>query len=334
VIGWVDGRPIPRAHLDRRLADLRNGPLAGGLPVPGTSEDRQLARWLTQIILTEALCEATARALDLAPVEGPPLDRLAAVELGSINAAAYNGNPWVRALFQHVTAAVEIPPEWRPRTSPVPSARHAVRHRLFTDRRSAGQAAPDDLEPLGTVELDSLPAALAEAIRRQPYGTLVGPIRDALGWHLAVATPAPPPRAVPNPLVVATPPGNTTPLTPTTPSADTTPSDSADPTPSDVASSPGNVAAPSPGNTAWSAEPRPWGPEQGAAPSPDRRPSRPPEHTALTVPAPERPAHLLDAARRRAFARRLDELRAEKIKLVPGLEHPGDPRQPDNHHKH
>jgi [acyl-carrier-protein] S-malonyltransferase len=43
---------------------------------------------------------------------------------------------------------------------------------------------------------------------------------------------------------------------------------------------------------------------------------------------------LLDAARRRAFARWLDDMRAKKVELVPGLEHPGDPRQPDNHHKH
>ncbi|MFG1707210.1 hypothetical protein ACFLIM_28840 [Nonomuraea sp. M3C6] len=24
----------------------------------------------------------------------------------------------------------------------------------------------------------------------------------------------------------------------------------------------------------------------------------------------------------------------ERVQLVPGLEHPGDPRRPDNHHKH
>ncbi|MBF8187667.1 hypothetical protein ITP53_18375 [Nonomuraea sp. K274] len=43
---------------------------------------------------------------------------------------------------------------------------------------------------------------------------------------------------------------------------------------------------------------------------------------------------LIEAARRQAFARWLDEMRAMKVRLVPGLEHPGDPRQPDNHHKH
>jgi hypothetical protein len=44
--------------------------------------------------------------------------------------------------------------------------------------------------------------------------------------------------------------------------------------------------------------------------------------------------YLLEAAQRQAFARWLDDLRAKKVKLVPGFEHPGDPRQPDNHHKH
>ncbi|TMR04249.1 peptidyl-prolyl cis-trans isomerase [Nonomuraea turkmeniaca] len=268
VIGWIDDRPIPREHLDRRLADLRDGPLSAALPVPGGSEDRQLARWLTQVILTEALCETAARALGLAPVEGAPLDRVAAVELGSINAAAYNGNPWVRALFEHVTATTEIPSEWRTLPAQGNATRHIVRHRLFADRASAERAGPDDLDSLGAVELDSLPAALAEAIRHQPHGTLVGPIKDALGWHLAVTSPSHPSGAAPSPE-------------------------------QDTSRSPGSADSP--------------------------------RHHGPTARQADR---LLAAARRRAFARRLDELRAERIKLVPGLEHPGDPRQPDNHHKH
>ncbi|MDP4506502.1 DUF7158 domain-containing protein [Nonomuraea turcica] len=280
VIGWVGDRPIPREHLDRRLAGLRDGPLSAALPVPGSSEDRQLARWLTQVILTEALCEAAARGLGLAPVEGGPLDRVAAVELGSINAAAYNGSPWVRALFEHVTATAEIPSQWRARTSPQRSPRHVVHHRLFADRTSAEQAGPDDLEPLGAVSLDSLPAAIAGAIEHRPYGMLVGPVEDALGWHLATAVPA-----SPGPDQLA------------------------------VTSAHGQGGAPTP--------------EQGISPSPGS-PGPPRHHSASALPADR----LLEAARRRAFARRLDELRAEKVKLVPGLEHPGDPRQPDNHHKH
>ena len=45
-------------------------------------------------------------------------------------------------------------------------------------------------------------------------------------------------------------------------------------------------------------------------------------------------AHLHGAARRRRFRMWLDERRADLVWLAPGYEHPGDPRQPDNTHKH
>ena len=45
-------------------------------------------------------------------------------------------------------------------------------------------------------------------------------------------------------------------------------------------------------------------------------------------------AHLLASARRRRFRLWLDARRAELVALAPGYEHPGDPRQPDNTHKH
>ena len=44
--------------------------------------------------------------------------------------------------------------------------------------------------------------------------------------------------------------------------------------------------------------------------------------------------HLRGAARRRAFRRWLDARCAELVELAPGYEHPGDPRQPDNTHRH
>ncbi|MCF6389321.1 malonyl CoA-ACP transacylase [Mycobacterium sp. MBM] len=45
-------------------------------------------------------------------------------------------------------------------------------------------------------------------------------------------------------------------------------------------------------------------------------------------------AHLTAAARRRVFRRWLDARCAELVELAPGYEHPGDPRQPDNTHRH
>jgi [acyl-carrier-protein] S-malonyltransferase len=39
-------------------------------------------------------------------------------------------------------------------------------------------------------------------------------------------------------------------------------------------------------------------------------------------------------ARRRAFTTWLDLRAAEQVRLAPGYEHPGDPGQPDNTHRH
>lgn len=44
--------------------------------------------------------------------------------------------------------------------------------------------------------------------------------------------------------------------------------------------------------------------------------------------------HLRGAVRRRAFRLWLDARCAELVELAPGYEHPGDPRQPDNTHRH
>lgn len=55
---------------------------------------------------------------------------------------------------------------------------------------------------------------------------------------------------------------------------------------------------------------------------------------ALDEVRPRIAALLRGAARRRAFRRWLDRRRADLVWLAPGYEHPGDPRQPDNTHKH
>ncbi|MEW1914721.1 hypothetical protein AB0442_41190 [Kitasatospora sp. NPDC085895] len=52
------------------------------------------------------------------------------------------------------------------------------------------------------------------------------------------------------------------------------------------------------------------------------------------VPGPDAALDLLGPARRLAFVRWLDHARAHRLTLVPGLEHPGGPSQPDNHHRH
>jgi [acyl-carrier-protein] S-malonyltransferase len=233
VVGFVDGRPVPGEELERRLLAVRGGPRAAVLPVPGSAEDRQLRRWVAQVLLTEELCrvEAAARGLPAGPAAAVRLDQRAAVELGSITAAAYEGCAAVRAVYEAVTAQVTVP------------ADDVARYRAATAVPPPG--------PVWRVSVDgdefdahagTLPLRLAQALRAAGTGRAVGVD------------------------------GRTATLV-----AD------------DVA------------------------------------PGENPDRTA---------AELTDAARRLAFVRWLEHARSARLRLVPGLEHPGDPRQPDNHHRH
>jgi [acyl-carrier-protein] S-malonyltransferase len=111
-VATVDGVPVPVEEVDAREARLRDGSSAAALPIAGSSEGRQLRRWLTQLIVTERVVavEAEARGvrLDDAPGEDEVLpDITARLEIGSIAAAAL-ADPRARALFACVTAHVDI----------------------------------------------------------------------------------------------------------------------------------------------------------------------------------------------------------------------------------
>jgi [acyl-carrier-protein] S-malonyltransferase len=200
-VASVQGVPVPVDEVDEREARLRNGPHASALPTAGTSEGRQLRRWLTQLIVTERVIavEAGARGVN---VDDPPSedellpDITARLEIGSIAAAAL-ADPRARALFARVTADVDV---------------------------------SDD--------------EVAAYHERNPM-RFSGSQRDANGWR-APATTMPPLAEV---------------------------------------------------------------------------------RSAIAE-------HLRAAARRRAFRVWLDQRRAALVRLAHGYEHPGDPRQPDNTHRH
>ena len=112
VAASVGGVPVWVEEVDAREDRLRGSRLASSLPRRGTSEGRQLRRWLTQLLVTErvAATEAAARGLtvDGAPDEDELLpDTTARLEIGSI-AGSVLADPLARALFVHVTAAVDI----------------------------------------------------------------------------------------------------------------------------------------------------------------------------------------------------------------------------------
>ena len=112
----VAGEPVPVAEIDGREAGLRASPGATALPARGTSEGRQLRRWLTQLLVAERVVaiEAARRgvtdrnapgALDVLP------DATARVEIGSLAAALLDTMPLARALFADLAAGVRVPDE-------------------------------------------------------------------------------------------------------------------------------------------------------------------------------------------------------------------------------
>ena len=200
VAATVAGVEVLVSDIDAREDALRATRLASSLPQPGTSEGRQLRRWLTQVLVTSRVVAAEAAALgvtaDAAPSEDALLPDVAArLQVGSVAAAALE-EPIGRALFVHVTAGV-----------------------LVSD------------------------ADVAEYHRRNPFRFNAGPAPTA-GWRAR------------------------------------------------------RVAA------------------------------------TLDEVWPAIASHLLAAARRQTFRRWLDARTAELVVLSPGYEHPGDPRQPDNTHRH
>src|SRR5579875_1291061 len=103
IVATVGGAGVPVDEVDAREARLRDGPLAAALPTAGTSEGRQLRRWLTQLIVTERVIAVEAAALGItdavAPAESELLpDDTARLEIGSVASAAL-ADPRARALF-------------------------------------------------------------------------------------------------------------------------------------------------------------------------------------------------------------------------------------------
>lgn len=112
VAATVAGQPVPVAEVDAREAALRASPQTAALPRPGTSEGRQLRRWLTQLLVTEKVVAAEAASLGLSAAGAPAVEEVlpdltARLEIGSIAAAAL-AEPMARALYLHVTGGVEV----------------------------------------------------------------------------------------------------------------------------------------------------------------------------------------------------------------------------------
>lgn len=112
VAATIGGECVTIAEVDAREKALREGVATHALPRPGTSEGRQLRRWITQVLVAARVVAAEARALNArfgdVPSEADLLpDEVARLEIGSV-AASTLSEPVGRAVFTHVTASVRI----------------------------------------------------------------------------------------------------------------------------------------------------------------------------------------------------------------------------------
>lgn len=113
IAATVDGVPVPVTEIDGREQVLRSSPQTAALPRPGTSEGRQLRRWLTQLLVTERVIARDADALGVAATVDTPAeqelipDLTARLEIGSI-AAAVLADPLARAVYVRVTEEIDI----------------------------------------------------------------------------------------------------------------------------------------------------------------------------------------------------------------------------------
>lgn len=115
IAATIAGQPLSVSDVDARERALRASVLDSALPRPGTSEGRQLRRWLTQVLVTEKVVAIAAASLGVsaedAPTEAELLpDVTARLEIGSI-AAGVLTDPLARAVYAHVTAGVDVDPE-------------------------------------------------------------------------------------------------------------------------------------------------------------------------------------------------------------------------------
>lgn len=108
----VAGHPVSLDDVDRREQLLRDTAPAASLPLVGTSEGRQLRRWVTQLIVTEKVVAFEAARMGVHAGGAPTLVEVlptasARLEVGSVIAAVLAA-PLARSLFEYVSADVTV----------------------------------------------------------------------------------------------------------------------------------------------------------------------------------------------------------------------------------
>ena len=113
VAAWVGAHPITVDQVNRRLAALREGPLASRLPPADTQQGRNLRRWLVQVLAVEELVvqQAAVHAVVREPGDGEAVavTLAEALRAGGVTAAVLAAVPLARALRRTIVADIAVP---------------------------------------------------------------------------------------------------------------------------------------------------------------------------------------------------------------------------------
>lgn len=345
-IGTVANTPIPRTRLDERVRDLRTGHLAARLPTAGSKEDRQFLRWTAQVLLTEELCRvelARMRATESALDDGAGAAAAAASSLADASARDGSGSAAASPADVAAPADAVVPAAASPAAAAMPDAASpadiasppdvaapaAVAMPAVTSSAAtpADAAVPADVAPPANGPAAPRPLTQAESLHLGSINAAAWSSTPAMSALYDLVTED----LVTEPSQPAAPVTDTRPWYRVTHSVAPTALEAATATPTSL------------GWTTLDDLPAPLAAELRAHP-PGSRVG--PVHTTLgwhvaTITATEsRPAEpaphteAIDPTRLAAFNRWLDERRHALVTLAPGFEHPGDPSQPDNTHRH
>jgi [acyl-carrier-protein] S-malonyltransferase len=191
-VAVVGGRPITHAQLERRVAEMRRGPLGRHLPPAGDGEPSDLRRHVARQLVTEEVLRREAAAAGIAPgLAG--LTGVVAPLVEWVTAGVTVPEPEVRAYYERNIDRYRVAEGRRVRhilVADEPAAKRLLEHlprRPFAElaRRWSidawTRAAGGDL---GIVRRGELAGPLEEAVFAAPVGSIVGPIQSMHGWHL------------------------------------------------------------------------------------------------------------------------------------------------------
>jgi hypothetical protein len=182
---------VPFSRVEERLAELRRGPRARHLPPDGAGSSAT-QRWIAQEVITEAVLAHEIAAAGFGPMTEASIRRLvervtADVTVAEADVAAYYGRNVdlyrrretrrVRlVLVESEAAACDI----------VRRLENGVQMDALARSESLDPGSRDNGGDLGEIGREQFAGPLGDALFAAPIGELVGPIRTAHGWHVAL----------------------------------------------------------------------------------------------------------------------------------------------------